>query len=127
MAPTKVIGMERRRPITDAAYALTMSSVSAEADRVSVGATRIPAKCSQHGADDPGVAGVGGGARPVERGERPVIDAGPHGDPYPGAVEEQAQPNGDDQGEDQDGHVVVGDPDEPRTKVSLLKSGGRAR
>ena len=46
IAPTKVIGMERRRPITDAAYALTMSSVSAEADRVRVGATRIPANAA---------------------------------------------------------------------------------
>ena len=75
------------------------------------GCDEDPGQCGQHGADDPGVAGIGNGARPVERGERPVVDAGPHGDAHPGAVEEQPQPDGDDQGQDQDGHVVVGDPD----------------
>ena len=117
--------MERSRPMTDAAYALTMSSVERGGRQGESGCDEDPRQCGQHGADDPGVAGIGNGARPVERGQCPVVDAGPHGDAHPGAVEEQPQPDGDDQSQDQDGHVVVGDPDRPDDQGVVVEEGGQ--
>ena len=89
------------------------------------GCDEDPRQCGQYGSDDPGIAGVGNGARPVERGERPVVDAGPHGDAHPGAVEEQPQADGDDEGQDQHGHVVVGDPDRPEDQGVVVEEGGQ--
>ena len=88
------------------------------------GCDEDPRQRGQHGADDPGIAGIGDGARPVERGQRPVVDAGPHGDADPGAVQEEPQPHGDDKGQDQDGDVVVGDPDRPEDQGVVVEEGG---
>ena len=79
-APTKVIGRLRSRPIIDAAYALTISSVSGSADRFSLGATRMPASeascvpMTHDVCDD----AVGPGA--VQHRQRPVVDGRAHGD-----------------------------------------------
>jgi len=59
----------------------------------------------------------------VERGECPVVRRWPACDADPGAVEEEAQPDGDHQGQDQDGHVVVGDPDRPEDQGLVVEEG----
>ena len=88
-----------------------MRSVKAVAERVNVGATRIPARAARTQPTIQADLALLNVARPVQGGERAIIHGRPHGDTEPRPVEQKSQSECDGQGDNEDCDIVIGDPD----------------